>query len=345
MSRLLLSGLALLGFGYLAVEAVRRHALRRGMLDVPVARSSHRAPTPRGGGVVIAAATLLAPLVVSVWTGTRPSGPVVAWMAGGTAIALVGWRDDVRALSSATRLAVQLGAAALVLVAAGPWRELELPVVGPVWLGWAGIPLAVLWIVGMTNAYNFMDGIDGIAAGQAVVAGLAWAAIGRMSDAPQVAAVGWAAAFTSAAFLLHNWSPARIFMGDVGSAFLGFTFAALPLVLAAGGGTAEGARLPAAAAAVVWPFLLDASATFVRRALRGEHVFEGHRRHLYQRLVIAGASHRQVATLYGCLAVVGAILALEWLRARPGAGTLLLTVTVTLFAGLLLAVRARERRS
>ncbi|HET9726836.1 MAG TPA: glycosyltransferase family 4 protein [Gemmatimonadales bacterium] len=344
MSALALALLAIAAC-YAAVEAVRRLALRRGVLDVPVARSSHEVPTPRGGGIVIVAATLLAPVMVGGLAEGGLAPPVAAWMAGGAAIALIGWIDDIRSLSSRTRLPVQVAAAALLLAVAGCWRELDLPLAGPVPLGWAGCLLALLWIVGMTNAYNFMDGIDGIAAGQAIVAGLAWAIIGREAGDAEVGAIGAGIALSGAGFLLHNRPPARIFMGDVGSGFLGFTFAALPLLLAARGTAAYPARLPVAGAALVWPFLFDASFTFVRRLVRGENVFEGHRSHLYQRLVITGMSHTRVSALYAGWALVSSALALVWLRGRPGAGVALLGWTLLSVAGMIAGVRARERRT
>jgi len=329
---------------YGGVELVRRLALRRGVLDVPVERSSHQVPTPRGGGIIIVVATLLAPLIAGGLVTGRVPIPVAAWLVGGTAVALTGWVDDVRSLSSRTRLVVQLAAAVVLLAAAGCWSELELPGLARVTLGWAGCALALLWIVGMTNAYNFMDGIDGIAAGQAVVAGVAWAIVGRHAADAGALAIGAAIALSGAGFLLHNRPPARIFMGDVGSGFLGFTVAALPLLLAAGGSELDRARLPVVAAAIVWPFLFDATFTFLRRLARGENVFDAHRSHLYQRLIIAGASHAQVSTVYAGWALISSALGVLWLWTWPGAGLILLGWAVLSAAGMIAAVRMRERR-
>lgn len=329
---------------YAGVECVRRVALRRGVLDVPVERSSHQVPTPRGGGIVIVVATLLAPLIASALVSGRVPAPVAAWLAGGVAVALAGWVDDVRSLSSRIRLAVHLAAAVVLLAAAGCWTELDLPALGRVTLGWAGCALALLWIVGMTNAYNFMDGIDGIAAGQAVVAGIAWAMIGRHAADTGVAAIGTAIALSGAGFLLHNRPPARIFMGDVGSGFLGFTVAALPLLLAAGASDDDRGRLPVVAAAVVWPFLFDATFTFIRRLARGEDVFEAHRSHLYQRLVITGASHAQVSALYAGWALISSALGVLWLWKLSDTGAMLLGWAVLSAVGMIAAVRMRERR-
>ena len=328
---------------YAGVEWVRRLALRRGVLDVPVERSSHQVPTPRGGGIVIVVATLLAPLCVGGLGTGRVPAPVAAWLAGGTAVALAGWVDDLRSLSSRTRLVVQLSAALVLLAVAGCWSQLDLPLAGRVPLGWAGCVLALLWIVGMTNAYNFMDGIDGIAAGQAVIAGIAWAMIGRQAGDAGIAAIGAAIALSTAGFLMHNRPPARIFMGDVGSGFLGFTVAALPLLLAADGADADRDRLPVVAAALVWPFLFDATFTFIRRLVRGENILEAHRSHLYQRLVITGASHAQVSALYAGWALLSATLGLLWLWGSGG-GVVLLGWAVLSAVGMIAAVRVRERR-
>jgi UDP-N-acetylmuramyl pentapeptide phosphotransferase/UDP-N-acetylglucosamine-1-phosphate transferase len=203
----------------------------------------------------------------------------------------------------------------------------------------------VFWIVGLTNAYNFMDGIDGIAGGQAVVAGLGWAYLGAAVDAPAIEAVAWAVALSSAAFLAHNWSPARIFLGDVGSGFLGYTFAALPfLARVAPAADGPGLRIPVAAALVVWPFVADAGYTFGRRLLRGENVFSAHRSHLYQRLVIAGWSHAAVTSAYIAMAAIGCGLAIGWVRGSTGVDTAIAAGIPVLFALVIFSVRARERR-
>jgi UDP-N-acetylmuramyl pentapeptide phosphotransferase/UDP-N-acetylglucosamine-1-phosphate transferase len=165
--------------------------------------------------------------------------------------------------------------------------------------------LTLLWIVGLTNAFNFMDGSDGIAGitAAAVAAGIATAA--AACGAGPVAVIAAAFAGASLGFLTSNWQPARIFMGDVGSAFCGFLLAVLPLAVRA---DAVPEVLPVAALAL-WPFIFDTSLTLLRRLRAGENIFQAHRSHLYQRLVIAGWSHRDVASLYGGLAAFGATIA------------------------------------
>ena len=145
-----------------------------------------------------------------------------------------------------------------------------------------------------------MDGIDGIAAGQAITAGLGWAIVGWLADDLRPMLLGGLLTATSAGFLVHNWSPASIFMGDIGSAFLGYCFATLGLL---GGGGGSGALI---GILLVWPFVFDTAFTFCVRLRRRENIFKAHRSHLYQRLVLTGLSHRAVTLLYVALAVLGA---------------------------------------
>jgi UDP-N-acetylmuramyl pentapeptide phosphotransferase/UDP-N-acetylglucosamine-1-phosphate transferase len=225
-------------------------------------------------------------------------------------VALVSWFDDVRSLPSLTRLVAHGLGAAVAILALGYWTTVSLPGVGSVGLGWIGLPLTAVWLIGLTNAYNFMDGIDGIAAGQGVVAGLAWAAIGSIAGQPLISTLGLLLAAASLGFLGHNWPPAHIFMGDVGSAFLGYSFAVLPLLLTHLSSEPRLQRVaPVLGCLVVWPFVLDATSTFLRRLARRENVLTPHRAHVYQRLVITGHSHRRVTSLYVALAAAGALVA------------------------------------
>ena len=191
----------------------------------------------------------------------------------------------------------------------------------------------MLWI----NAYNFMDGIDGLAGSQTVVAGLGWLVPGGIVGLP---IFGVLVAGSSLGFLGHNWPPTRIFMGDVGSVFLGFTLAVLAVI----GGLAH-PRLPLAGLLVVWPFVFDTTFTIVRRLRRGENIFAAHRSHLYQRLVIAGYSQRAVTLLYAGLALVGVVLALAWVLELPGCDWLVLTVPTLLSLCLWQFVICTEARS
>ena len=190
----------------------------------------------------------------------------------------------------------------------------------------------------MINAYNFMDGIDGIAGSQAVVAGAGWFILGVLADVPAVAGLGLVLAASSIGFLIHNWHPASIFMGDVASGFLGYMFAILPLMQ--GGDNSHGATvLPGVL--LVWPFLFDTILTFMRRLRNGEDVFAAHRSHLYQRLVISGLSHQTVTLLYAGLASLGLIFVLiaQW---QPVAYLAAITMVVFCSVNLMLFVYKRE---
>jgi UDP-N-acetylmuramyl pentapeptide phosphotransferase/UDP-N-acetylglucosamine-1-phosphate transferase len=293
------------------VGAVRRAALRHDWLDVPNERSSHVQAIPRSGGLAIVGAISLAWAVASV---AEPSVRLAALPLAALIIAVVSCVDDLRTIQPGPRFAAHGLAAAILLTSTRGWTAVALPAVGTLVVSGAGIALAALWLVGLTNAYNFMDGIDGIAGGQAVVAGVAWATIGLGLHLSAVALVGALVAAAAGGFLVHNWPPARIFMGDTGAATLGFLFAALPLVAAKSKGLPAGVaeRLPLAGLLIVWPFVFDAILTILRRLHGRENVLAAHRSHLYQRLVAAGWTHRQTAGLYVGLATVSATAGVGW---------------------------------
>ena len=338
-------GAAAAGLSYLAVGAFRQWALRRNIMDVPNARSSHKRPTPRGGGLAIVAITLLGMWAMYLAGGLDASPrALLLYTAGAALIAAVSWMDDVGSLPIRIRFAAHTVGAFAALVAFGYWDAVGLPPFGSIAIGSLGMAVPVLWVVGMVNADNLMGGVDGIAGSPGVVAGLAWCAVGLLGGHPLVATVGALVAGASLGFLGHNWSPARIFMGDVGSTFLGYTLATLPLMLnASGSGERDWSVLPLVSLLVLWPFVFDTIFTLVRRLSRGEDILAAHRSHLYQRLAAAGLGHRRVASLYAAMAVVGLALAIALVNGAAWAGWAALLwlpvgpVAVALFAD------ARER--
>lgn len=334
------AAIALIAFvcAWAGVGAIRRFAERRELLDIPNERSSHSRPIPRGGGLAIVLVTLLLTAAGNAYTHGWSLTALLAALAGWAMVAAVSAADDLRSLPNSVRLAVHAAAALLIVLFMGRWSVVALPLIGRLALGFAGPLVAFFWLVGLTNAYNFMDGIDGIAGSQAVVAGLAWAVLGWTTGADQIAVAGLAVAAASAGFLFHNWPPARIFMGDVGSAFIGLVLATLAVA-----GAEADPRLAFAGVLPVWPFVFDASFTFVRRALRHENVFEAHRSHLYQRLVILGHSHRSVTVLYALLALPGAVLAVLWVLGQPIAAYLIAILIPAGAAGLWYYVQQQER--
>ena len=202
-----------------------------------------------------------------------------------------------------------------------------------------GAPLAVVWIVAVVNFYNFLDGIDGLAAAQGMITGVGLTLAGWD---PFAAACGAAVAGACAGFLLHNWAPARIFMGDVGSGALGFLFASLPLLAS----PPQRSRAAFFVALSLWFFLADATWTLARRIVRGERWYEAHRQHLYQQLVAAGGSHAHVTSslALGALVLTAAALG-GWYSPSPLVSWIALGLAVAGFGlELTLARRAQGAR-
>ncbi len=264
-------------------------------MDVPNARSSHDQPTPIGGGVVIVMVTMLAYTVVCV---IFPQFFAWSFLIGGILIATISWLDDLYSVNVILRFFVHSIAAVAVIIEVGYFNSVSLPF-GFVSFAFGQLGLAVtfLWIVWVINAYNFMDGIDGIAGGQAVVSAVGWLAVALLVGDQPAASFALAIAGSSLGFLFHNWQPAKIFMGDVGSAYIGFVIAVLPLLIARTG-TIESGILPWLALSMIWLFVFDTVFTFGRRIVGGDKVWQPHRSHLYQRLTIAGKSHSYVASIY-----------------------------------------------
>jgi UDP-GlcNAc:undecaprenyl-phosphate/decaprenyl-phosphate GlcNAc-1-phosphate transferase len=302
------------GTGYLRHWAARLH-----LIDVPNQRSSHSRPTPRGGGLVITVFTLLGGSVFYLsGKANLPVQAFVAFAVGALLVAVVSGLDDLKSLPGRLRLAAHILAALIAMAGMGYIRHVQFPLLGTLDLGWLGILITMLWIVGLTNAYNFMDGIDGLAGGQAVIGGLGWMALGGILAEPFVFVLGLLIASSSMGFLMYNWPPARIFMGDVGSAFLGFTLAVLPLMVIQGTiNTTKTSRIPVTAVALLWCFVFDSSFTFLRRLFQGENVLEAHRSHLYQRLVVSGYRHLTVTLLYIGCGVLSGVLALSYALEMP----------------------------
>ena len=289
---------------YFLVHLIRRYAERRQILDHPNARSSHSMPTPRGGGVAIVVLVAGAGL----WSMKEAElNHALIYLVCGVVIAWLGWRDDVSSLSPKIRFAVQGLVAAVSIYGLGYFKTVTIPLFGELHLGVVGVIITFLWIIGLVNAYNFMDGIDGIAGGVAFASGLGWMMLASNMRNAFVFAVALAIAASSLGFLAHNWHPAKIFMGDVASTFLGYTFAVLPLLSADQGGDAL-----MLGTLLMWTFIMDAGVTFIRRALKRENVLAAHRTHLYQRLVIGGYPHHIVSTLYLMLTLLAGVLSFEW---------------------------------
>lgn len=276
------------------------------ILDVPNERSSHTSPTPRGGGLAIVGGFLLGITLIYFFGDAAPikTGYFAGCLFALMLIASVSFYDDIKTRGLSIKLGAQLIAIGIVMTTGIVIDQPHLPWLGPVWL----YPLTLLWILGLTNAYNFMDGLDGMAAGTGVVASAFFSFIAYRQGSPFMSAASLAICAASFGFLVFNWPPAKIFMGDIGSTFLGFSFAVLAIIAAR--------HDPAHISLLVMPLLLfhfifDTVFTFSRRLLSKENVFQAHRSHLYQLLNRSGCSHRQVSLIYAGMAVaqgLGAIL-------------------------------------
>ena len=302
---------------------------RRGALDRPNERSSHAAPTPRGGGIAVVGT------VLAIWLGLAAGGWVTPRLVPAALAALllaaVSWLDDVHDLPPLARLVAQAAAVAIGLVA--------LPAASgaaAAWLGstaWLAIfGLAWLWWV---NLYNFMDGIDGLAGCETAAIGgglLAFTAIGRGVDA-SVALLAAPLLGAALGFLLWNWSPARIFLGDVGSVPLGYLTGYLLLGLAAAGAWKIALILPLY-------FIADATITLGRRLLRGERVWRAHRQHFYQQAIRRGLDHAAVVKRIFVADLL--LIAFGW-AAENGAGAAALPAAAVVVAVVLAALAGRRQ--
>ncbi|HEX5304798.1 MAG TPA: glycosyltransferase family 4 protein [Dyella sp.] len=287
----------------LVVQAAIGYAHRQGMLDQPGQRRSHSVPTPRGGGIGIVVAALVL-LPASLLPSSLPFAETATIWLGLAMVAATGWWDDHRPLPVIPRLAVQSVAVLAVcasLVAAG------MPVL------W--VPLLLVAGVGSINLHNFMDGIDGLLAQQVlfVVAGMAVLAATQRDWA--LASAAMVLAMASLGFWIFNRSPARIFMGDVGSGALGFMVFVLTVLL-----WRNRPVLLWPAATLSASFVVDAGLTLLIRICRGRRWYSAHREHLYQWLVRRGATHRQVGIGYAAwnLGVCAPLAALAWYESPTG---------------------------
>lgn len=310
-------GLSSALFALLATPLVSRGSIRLGLVDAPGGRKVHARSVPRLGGVALVLATVLGMILVPLW-GPQDFDPAnwVTLQPFAVATALIfgiGLLDDVRGVRPVPKLAVQL-AAAIVMMASGLLIQ-RITLLGATWeLGWAAWPLTAAWIVGLTNAFNLIDGIDGLATGIAVLAGAACTAIlvvrGHTAEAMMLAALVGAAA----GFLAFNFAPASIFLGDGGSLVIGFLLATTAIAGWQKGATALATGVPLLIFALP---IADLLTTVVRRGLAPpasgrpslraavRQLVEGDRQHIHHRLLALGWTTRQtVFILYGITAIL-----------------------------------------
>lgn len=321
------------------------------VLDHPNRRSLHELPRQRTGGLAILSSFLVGALLStwvgqSAWAGeglVAATSGLVSWesLALGVAVLLVAtvsfW-DDRWGVPPLLRLAVQVVATVSVLVTGLGLNDVPVPMVGTLSLGVFALPVTLLFVLWMSNLFNFMDGMDGLAAGMAVFGFVCLGMIVFAHGSLELALLCGLLAAASGGFLVSNLPPALLFMGDVGSVSLGFLVAVLAL------------RAIQQGACDIWvpvlvfsPFIVDTTVVLARRLLRGARLWEAHREHAYQRLVLSGWSHQRTLRAEYCLMMASGVAAVIYASAAGELARVVVLVTVALgYAALLVGVSRVE---
>ena len=320
-----------------------------GSLDHPNERSLHTQPTPRSGGVAILSGVAIGWAASVAWfaVGSWRNGmqadrvtPAGLWILGAIGlVTVVSYLDDRKGLPIGFRFAVQSVAALMAVWGAGlTLPSVVIPGLATISLGLVSVPATILFLLWITNLYNFMDGMDGFAGGMTVIGFGFLAYFGWRAGHPSMLFVTAAVSASALGFLFHNFPPARIFMGDVGSIPIGFTAGLLMLV-----GVRDGLFDLWVPVLIFSPFIVDATITVIRRAWHVQRVWQAHREHYYQRLVLSGWSHRKTVLAEYAVMVSCGGLALLYHAAEDAWRLAVLGLWMLLFLVLASAVHARER--
>jgi UDP-GlcNAc:undecaprenyl-phosphate GlcNAc-1-phosphate transferase len=320
----------------ISLFVTRYMAVHHVITDIPNNRSSHAAPTPRSGGLGIFIVFLFVSLVF--WVSNR--GALPAWffpfVLPATLIGAHSLYDDITGRSAIEKLLVQLIAAGIVV---GSGLIIELPFGGY----WLSVITTVLWVVGLTNATNFMDGLDGLVSGIFSLALVFFCMILTSVGHYDLYLFGLTLIAGLMGFLIYNFPPAKIFMGDVGSCLLGFVYAMMVVIML---GDNHSPWVMLACVLLVFNLLFDVAFTVIRRFLRGDNVMQAHRSHLFQLMNRLGYKHLTVSLCYLGVTFVQGLLAMWVLRFHSMSVWLVLAVLFVvhvLYAALVM--RASKRRN
>lgn len=290
---------------------VRDMARRSGALDQPDPRKVHKVPTPLWGGLAVSTAFFIALLTVLLTCGLKPliTPPLIGLLVGGAAIVLVGMWDDRHGMPAKVKLLAQIGIAMIIIGSGVRIDYLSLPFMGFVYLQeWQAVAVALLWLVGITNAINLLDGLDGLVAGVTFTTAVVFLVVASLNN-QWLAVIAMAAlAGCALGFLKYNFNPAQIFMGDTGSLFVGLMFAGWALL-----GFLKTTATVALAIPVVVIMgvpILDTAFAIVRRSLSRQPIFKPDKGHLHHRLLGLGLSQRQAVV---CIYVINAMFGLAGL--------------------------------
>lgn len=276
-------------------------------------RSSHNKVVPRGGGISIVITFFIGMMIIYFMADKAviKKEYMQGFIFSSLLISAVSFYDDIKSRSAGFKLVLQLLATVVVLWSGIVLDEISLPIVGKVNLEWSGYLLSLLWIMGLANAYNFMDGLDGLIGGVTVIAGTFFMGITYFQGSHFVYISSYTLVAGAAGFLILNMPPAKIFMGDVGSVFIGFTFATLAIIAS---------RYDNAHTSfLIMPLLLfnviyDVIFTMARRLLNGENITQAHKKHLYQLMNQIGYTHFEVTFTHYCMAFLQGLGAIWMLQ-------------------------------
>ena len=323
-----------LGMALIITPGVIAFARRTGALDQPDARKVHARPIPRIGGIGIYAAFMVSILVQLLFVDLTPEYmmSLIGLMVGGTIVVAIGIIDDYCDLPAKVKLLGQIIAAAVLVVAFDVRIDFITDPLGDfIYLEWFAIPATIFWVVGLTNTVNLIDGLDGLAAGVSSIAAITIFLVAMEEGIPFVAMLTAALAGAAVGFLYYNFNPARIFMGDTGSMFLGFMLAGISVV---------GAVKSAATIALIVPILalglpiLDTTFAIVRRARNHRPIFKPDKGHLHHRLLAHGFTQKQAVLLMYVVSGLFGLCALALTVVSPQAATLIiLIVAAAVFIG------------
>lgn len=314
-----------LAVAYVTTPWVKNMAIKAGALDAPDARKVHKKPIPRMGGLAIYLGFVLA-----VLASMHVNREIAGLLLGGTMILIVGIIDDMFQLSAKVKLLGQIGAALVLVMFNIRIEWLTNPFGEMLYVDYFSVPLTILWVVGLTNTVNLIDGLDGLAAGVSTIASITILLVALQQNFWTVAILTAALAGAALGFLQHNFNPAKIFMGDTGSMFLGFMLAAVSIL-----GTVKSA----ATIALVVPIMalglpiMDTAFAIIRRYMNGRPIFKPDKGHLHHRLLELGLTQKQAVLLMyvisGCLGI--SAIALTEVNKFLGAGIIILLLAVAVF--------------
>jgi UDP-GlcNAc:undecaprenyl-phosphate GlcNAc-1-phosphate transferase len=324
---------------YLFIPLIKTYCAKKGLLDNPGPRKIHLVPTPRMGGVAFVVSYSLA-----IWLGfvADPSLWQHDWLGiagtimGGIVIFLLGLTDDIKGVKPPVKFLWQVVAALFPVICGVRADLLNIPYYKLVILGYWGIPLSVLWIVAITNTFNLLDGLDGLAAGVAAISALTFVILSVVLSLPIASLLAAGILGVSVAFLKYNYHPAQIFMGDSGSLFIGYILGVLSLYW------------PKSYASIVMfvPILalgvplLEVLTTTFRRLVTGKKIYMADRRHLFHYLLEQGFSHKGVVWFFYLISIQFSIMAVGFVVGKANI-ILVLEAIFIIFIGIILSRRIK----